>query len=251
MSEELAGRVAVISGSASGVGRATAELFVAEGATVIGIDIDQKRNEELEQQFPRQVICLTVDIGSPSQVATACLELQVAHPVVDILFNNAAGVQVGTWEQTTPQIWDRMVAVNLSGAFHLTQGVLGALKKSGKGSVIHHSSVDGVLGNPSIAAYSTAKAGLGPMTHLMAWEFAKYGIRVNSIVSGGLDTPMIALASAEILEKLKSATSLRRLGRAEEIAEVALFLASDRSSFVTGSAITAEGGRIGLTHGTY
>lgn len=250
MTRELHGRVAVITGSANGVGRAAVMRFLEAGATVVGVDVDEANNAGLASECHAvgDFRAFTADLAHRDQIADVCRKILSDHEHVAILFNNAGAPHFAGWEETDDALWDRMIAINLTAPFLFTRNLLPGLKKAREAAVVHHSSVDGLRGNPSLAAYSVAKGGLTPMTHLMAYEFAPYDIRVNSIISGGIATTMVP---ADRAGGVIGASALKRLGTPEEVAEVALFLASPRASFMTGSEVHVEGGRIGLTNGTY
>jgi NAD(P)-dependent dehydrogenase (short-subunit alcohol dehydrogenase family) len=173
------------------------------------------------------------------------------EPVVHVLVNNAGAIFPGLFADIDVDTWHRTIDVNLSSAFYCTRAFLPGLKAAGDGSIVHHASIDAVFGNPIIPAYSSAKGGLVPMTHVMAHEFAPFGIRTNCILTGGILTGLTGGLSAEYRDQLASKTPLRRMGTAHEVALAILFLASSESSYVNGAALTVDGGRTGLTPGTW
>ncbi len=180
----LENKVAVITGNPYGIGRVAAALFEQEGAKVITID-DSREGWDLEAQAtgtPRFI----ADVTDASAVAAVAAECAKAVERVDILFNVAGRAVKQTFEKTTPATWDEMIARNLSAAFICSQQFLPLLKNAPAGVIINHASIDGFLGNPSLAAYSAAKGGVIPLTHVMAHDLGKYGIRVNSISTGGI-----------------------------------------------------------------
>ncbi len=246
----LEGAVAVITGSASGIGRASARLFARHGATVVGIDRDGAGNDSLAAELRIKGLAIevhTADVADQVDVARAAEAIADRHERVDVLFNNAGAHVAATLQQTTAQLWQELLDVNLTSAFTCTAALLPCLERSAAASVIHHASLDALFGNPSIAAYSVAKGGLIPLTHVGAHEFGKLGIRVNCIASGGVATGMMIDAMRDHIAQV---TPLGRVGDPEEVARVALFLASADSSFVNGAVITVDGGRSGLTAGT-
>jgi NAD(P)-dependent dehydrogenase (short-subunit alcohol dehydrogenase family) len=245
-------RIAVITGSASGIGRATAELFASHGATVVAVDRDAAQNGELVNKLRSRgasAEALTVDLGDRTALLSAAGELRSRHPVIDVLFNNAGAYEQTSFQDAADEHWDRILAVNLAGAFVLTRELLPALRRSRAASVINNASVDGLHGHPAAPAYSVAKGGLLTMTRALAYDFGGEGIRINSIAPGGIATPMVDAIPPRIREEVARITPLRRLGTPAEVAQVALFLASDASSFITGEAIVVDGGRSSITAG--
>jgi NAD(P)-dependent dehydrogenase (short-subunit alcohol dehydrogenase family) len=169
---------------------------------------------------------------------------------VDILFNNAGRNIAQTFEYTTEETWEKMLGTNLTSVFLCSKYLLPLLKKSPAGSIINHASVDAILGNPRFAAYTAAKGGVVPLTHIMAHNLAKYGIRVNCICTGGIRTGMTG-AIQSIYHTRISVTPLQRMGEPEEVARAALFLASDESSYVNAANLVIDGGRTSITQGCF
>lgn len=247
----LKGKVAVIAGDAYGIGHAAAALFAREGAKVICVDDNRglekaRRIRVGKYQVPHYFADVT-DAKQVRRVARACAQ---AIGKLHILFNVAgSGVIKQSFENTTEQTWDAMLGRNLTSGFLCAKYFLPLLKKAGAGSIINHASIDGFLGNPSIAAYSAAKGGVIPLTHVMAHDLARYHIRVNCISTGGI-RPTAAPGSSRDEARI-AVTPLRRMGTAADVAKVALFLASEMSSYVDGANIVVDGGRTVTTHGCY
>ncbi|MBI4192645.1 MAG: SDR family oxidoreductase [Betaproteobacteria bacterium] len=247
----LKDKVAVITGAASGIGQATAILFAREGASVICIDDKPGRETvDLIRQEKLDASCYHADVANSEQVQAVARECEKAFGKVDILFNNAGRSLKQAFEATTEETWAEMLGINLTGAFLCSKYFLPLMKKAGTGSIINHASVDAFLGNPAIAAYAAAKGGLIPLTHVMAHDLGKYNIRVNCLSTGGIRSAMTAPLGAAYQSRI-SVTPLQRMGTPEEVAYVALFLASDWSSFVNGANLVVDGGRTTITQGTY
>lgn len=260
---KLKGKNAVITGAASGVGRATSLLFAREGAAVACVDIDRAMGEETVAMVRKEggdAVFIETDLADPAAIermAKSCMEWRAQ---IHVLFNNAAVAERGDFETVPLEQWNQQIAVNLTAPFLCSQRLAPALRAAGKASVIHHGSIDGAQGNPTLVAYSASKGGLLPLTHVMAHWLSPHGIRVNCINSGALrdSTQGIPVrlnkdnrAGAPMSEVQRRTTPLGRPGTVEEAAAVALFLASDDSAYVNGSVVTLDGGRTGLTPGTF
>jgi NAD(P)-dependent dehydrogenase (short-subunit alcohol dehydrogenase family) len=252
----LHGKVAVITGAASGIGRASALLFAREGATVICSDINDNAGEQTAAQIRAEnhhAAYHHLDVTDADNVRAVARACENTIGRVDILFNNAGMSVKQSFEATSEETWQQMLGVHLTGAYLCAKYFLPLMKKAGSGSIINHASVDAILGNPGIAAYSAAKGGLIPLTHVMAHDLGKYNIRVNCLSSGGISTARNARASGPGVAYVSrtAVTPLQRRGTPEEVAQAALFLASDRASFVNGANLVVDGGRTGITQGTY
>ena len=247
----LKGKIAVITGAGSGIGRAAAILFAREGAWVVCIDIDDKSAQDTRDMLETaDALAIGADVAARDEVMRMADICTQKLGRVDVLFNNAGESMHESFEATSETSWDKMLAVNLSSLFLCSKYVLPMMKKSNGASIINHASVDAMLGNAGIAAYSAAKGGILPLTHVMAHDLAKYNIRVNSICTGGILTGMTAKVKAVYHTRI-DVTPLGRMGKPEEVAYAALFLASDESSFVTGANLVVDGGRTCITQGTF
>jgi NAD(P)-dependent dehydrogenase (short-subunit alcohol dehydrogenase family) len=247
----LKGKIAVIAGDAWGLGHATALLFAREGAQVICIDdnADMASASALRiEEF--EVPHFHADVSDAAQVQAIASACEKTYAKVDILVNVAGRDPIRqSFEKTTHETWNTMISRNLSSAFVCSQAFLPLMKKAGSGSIINHGSIDGVLGNPSIAAYSAAKGGLLPLTHVMAHDLGKYNIRVNCISSSGPRKSAIAVSTVD--KARVAVTPSDRQGTPQDVAGVVLFLASDAAAYVNGSNIVVDGGRTATTHGCY
>ena len=247
------GKIAVIAGDAYGIGVATAALFAAEGAHVVLIDDKagmQRESARTVRAGEFDIAYHHADVTDAAQVQAVAKACEKSLARVDILFNIAGrGAIKQSFEHTTRETWDTMLKRNLTSAFLCAQAFLPLMKRAGAGAIINHASIDGFLGNPSIAAYSAAKGGVLPLTHVMAHDLAKYHIRVNSISTGGIRASTAATAT---IDKARVAvTPSGRMGMAQDVAPVALFLASDAAAYVNGANIVVDGGRSVTTHGCY
>lgn len=261
--KRLADKNAVVVGAGLGVGRAASLLFARECAAVACVDMDAEAAEEtaaLVRDEGGEAVAVACDLTDPAAIeamASACMAWREA---IHVLFNNTVLTAPAEFEDIALADWNRQIAVNLTAPFLCSQKLLPALKAAGGAAIVHHGSIDGVLGNPTLTAYSAAKGGIQPLTHVMGHWLARYGIRVNCINSGLLrgSREGIPLGTAPSLsrrpqdeEAKRRATPLGRPAYVEEAAEAALFLASDSASYVNGSVITLDGGRSVLTPGTF
>jgi NAD(P)-dependent dehydrogenase (short-subunit alcohol dehydrogenase family) len=236
----LSGKAAIVTGAASGIGRASAELYVAEGAHVLAVD---KPGANLEFEQP-DITPLEADIATdeaPARIVAAALE---AFGHLDILFNNAGiGASVLAHEMTD-EAWDRVQAVDLRAVFRLTREAIPHLIAAPAGRIISTASVMAEFTDYGLAAYCAAKAGVVGLTRTLALELGKHGVTANAILPGAIRTGMTQqnFADPRIAEIWAKKSVLRRLGEPIDVARLALFLASEDSGFVTGQAIAADGG---------
>lgn len=241
----------VIAGDAYGIGRATALLFMHEGAKVVLIDDLAGTPQVTSLRIGTQEITYVhADVTDSADVQRAVVACEKHFDQVHVLFNVAGRHPIRqSFENTTEASWAAMLDRNLNFVFLCAKYFLPLMKRAGEGAIINHASIDAILGNPGIAAYSAAKGGVLPLTHVMAHDLAKYQIRVNSIATGGIRNPGAAVSREE--QARMAVTPAARLGTAEDVAKVALFLASDLSSYVNGANIVVDGGRTATTHGCY
>lgn len=242
MASRLDGKVAIITGAGSGMGEATARLFHREGAQVVLADISGEQ-EKVAKELGTGAIAVHTDVSKPDDVVTMVETAVGTFGKLDILFNNAGidGLQSPTGEYPK-DAWDEVIGVNLNGPFLGMRYGIPAMIRNGGGSIISTASVAAKVAFANMPAYCAAKAGLVMLTKTAAVEYAKHGIRVNVILPGVIRTGMIPNIPVEVIKGMEEATPQNRIADASEIATVALFLASDDSSFITGENITVDGG---------
>ena len=235
---KLQGKVAVVTGGAKGLGGETAQLFAAQGAKVIAIDMMPLTYENENIEFYQLNITDSAKCKEFFDYAVG------KYGKIDILVNNAGITKDAMTRKMTDDMWNAVVAVNLTGVFNLTRFVGPQMEEIGGGSIINISSVVGLFGNIGQANYAATKAGVIGLTMTWAKEFARKGVpvRVNAIAPGYIMTDMMKTVPEELLAKFASQTMLGRLGQPVEIANAALFLASDEASYVTGQTISVNGG---------
>ncbi len=250
---KLDGKVALITGGNSGIGRATAALFAREGAAVVLTGRNQERGERVAQAINDaggEALFIRADVRVAEDCRRAVEQTLERFGRIDVLFNNAGVYYPKTVPECTEEEWDETIDSSLKGAFLMSKYALPSMIERGSGSIIHNSSGWGILGGDRAAAYCAAKGGLVVMAKAMAIDHGRDGIRVNCVCPGDTETPMLtddAEKRGMAWEDYVAAGSDRPLGRigtAEEIARAVLFLASDDSSFVTGEALVVDGGGI-------
>jgi NAD(P)-dependent dehydrogenase (short-subunit alcohol dehydrogenase family) len=250
---KLDGKVALITGGNSGIGRATAALLAKEGAAVVLTGRNQERGEEVARGIKEdggEALFIRSDVRLPEDCRQAVEQTLERFGRIDVLFNNAGVYYPRTTTECTEEEWDETIDSSLKGAFLMSKYALPSMIERGSGSIIHNSSGWGILGGAQAAAYCAAKGGLVVMAKAMAIDHGPHGIRVNCVCPGDTETPMLT-DDAEMrglswqdYEAGASDRPLGRIGTPEEIARAVLFLASDDSSFVTGEALVVDGGGV-------
>jgi NAD(P)-dependent dehydrogenase (short-subunit alcohol dehydrogenase family) len=248
---DLVGKRALITGGASGIGRATAVLFAHEGAAVSIVDLDEAGGQAVAQMIVNdggQAIFVRCDVSRAADCQRAVQQTVSELDGLDILFNNAGIIRRATVLETTEAEWDRMMAVNVKSIFLFSKYAIPVMDQAGGGVIINTASGWGLVGGRRAAAYCASKGAVVLLTKAMALDHGGQNIRVNCICPGDTDTPMLqdeAEQLGEPYERLLAEAAqrpLQRIGRPKEIAQAALYLASDASSFVTGIAMVVDGG---------
>jgi 2-hydroxycyclohexanecarboxyl-CoA dehydrogenase len=242
----LEGRVALVTGGASGIGAATCRRLAAEGARVAVTDLNLEPAREVAGEVDGEAFEL--DVRSEESIAAAVKGAREEIGPVDVLVNNAGYDEWGWFGQTDSELWDRVLAVNLRGVLAVTHAVLPGMQEGGRGRIVNVASEAGRAGSAGSAAYSAAKAGVIGFTKALAQESARYGITVNAIAPGPIETPLLMGAKEfgeigqRIIDGMVQKTVMRRLGKPDEVAAAIAFLASDDSSYVTGQSLGVSGG---------
>jgi 3-oxoacyl-[acyl-carrier protein] reductase len=228
---DLSGRVALVTGGSRGLGRADALTLASAGAEIVTLDIEPANTT------------ITCDVTDRAQVDEAVRRTVEEHGSVDILVNNAGTLDhLAQFGDQRPELWERDLRVNLTGAFNCAQAVWPHMRERGWGRIVNMASVAGTLGGFGQASYSTTKAGLLGLTRTLALEGARHGINCNAIVPGIIATEAFAFVDPEMKERMLKRTALRRLGEPQDVANAITFLCSDLASYITGVALNVSGG---------
>jgi meso-butanediol dehydrogenase/(S,S)-butanediol dehydrogenase/diacetyl reductase len=240
---DLDGRVAIITGAASGIGAATAHRFAAEGATVALVD----RNADAVVRVAADVDghAYVLDVRDGDEVTDVADRVAQSLGRIDVLVNNAGTGDLRPLHTVDDKLWHRLIDVNLTGTFNMTRAVIPYMLETGGGAIVNNASVSGLAPTRNEAAYSAAKAGVIALTKSAALEYGPT-VRVNGVAPGHVRTPMTAVWEQfpEAFGPIAQAIPLGRIGEANEIAEVILFLASERASYMTGQILVVDGGAI-------
>ena len=243
----LQGKVALISGAARGMGAVEARMLAAEGAAVVVADLLDEAGQAVAAEIAEsggQALYVHMDVTDEAAWQSAVEAATDRFGKLDVLVNNAGIVRTERVLETTERIWDEVMSVNAKGVFLGTKAAIPAMRVAGGGSIVNISSSAGLTGSTQNAAYHASKGAVRIFTKAAAIQYAQYNIRVNSVHPGMIDTDMLAASRVgDVLEQRLSVTPLARIGRPEEIAYGVLYLASDESSFVTGSELVIDGGR--------
>ena len=242
------GKIVLITGAAMGMGRTHSELLAAEGATVIVTDMNASEGQATVDSIISnggKAEFLPLNVTVKAEWNSVVEQVVAKHGQIDVLVNNAGILVLTSLEDTTEDQWDKTFDINIKGVFFGTQAVLPAMKKAGAGSIVNISSIYGLVGAPMSAAYQATKGAVRLFTKATAVEYAEHKIRVNSVHPGVIDTPMtkdLLHGDAETRQAILGTTILNRPAQPKEVSYAVLHLASDDSSFMTGSEMVVDGG---------
>jgi 3-oxoacyl-[acyl-carrier protein] reductase len=243
----LENKVAVITGGAQGIGKATAEKFASEGASVVVWDMNEEKGTNLAKALEKhsiQAAFESVNVAKMESVELATKKTIEQFGKIDILINNAGITKDASFLKMTPEQWQQVIDVNLTGVFNCTKAIAPSMVERRYGRIINASSVVGIYGNFGQTNYVATKAGVIGMTQVWARELGRKGITVNAVAPGFIATDMIRTIPEKILEAIKEKTPLQRFGTPEDVANVYCFLASDEAAFINGAVISVDGGYI-------
>jgi cyclopentanol dehydrogenase len=244
------GKVALVSGAASGMGAADVQLLADEGASVIAGDIDKKRLDAVVTALTDERLAVTaveLDVANPQDWESAVRTAEETYGPISILVNNAGVYLTPGVEQTDQLVWDRVIGVNQTGVFYGMRSVIPSIRRAGGGSIINIASIHGIVGTEVGTAYHASKGAVRSLTKQAACQYGPENIRVNSIDPGIIETAIVAdLRGQGDIDALAQFIPLKRFGAAHEVAKGVLFLASEDSSFITGADLVIDGGMIAI-----
>ena len=246
---KLKNKVVLITGSGSGIGRTSAILFANEGAKIVVNDVNEKSGNQTVHKIKENggaAMFIKADVSKSNECKRMLGQIMRKYSKIDVLFNNAGIAKGGSIDKLSKKDWDEMIGTNLTGIFLISKYVIPSMIKQRKGVIINMASISGLMGSMNLAGYCASKGGVVLLTKAMACDLGKYNIRVNCICPSHTMTPVIESEikrlPKETIDYVLKRCPLGRFGSPKDIAELALFLASDESSYITGSAIIIDGG---------
>lgn len=244
-------RIALITGGARGIGLACANALAADGMQIVLADLNEDDAKAAAKSIGPDALGVECDVAEPSHVSSMFEQIEKQMGVVSMLVNNAGISSPGDFLETSVEDFQRVIAVNLTGAFCVLQRAAKAMvKEKIKGGIVNMSSINAQVAIPTIPAYCSSKGGLMQLTKASSLALAPHGIRVNAVGPGSIDTDMLAAvnSSPEAMATVMARTPLQRLGEPKEIADVVAFLCSEKASYITGETIYVDGGRLGMNY---
>ncbi len=235
---DFTGEVAIVTGGASGIGRAIVEALANAGARVHALD------KHFESAVPGGVVCHTVDLRDPHAPAKLVMRVLSLDGRIDHLVNNAGIARDAVIWKLEDEAWDEVLDVNLGGAFRMLRAVVPPMRQRGKGRIVQIASINGMRAKFGQANYSAAKAGVIALTRTAARELGHFGITVNAVAPGLIETPMTAALPLEVRERAMAETASGRLGQSSDVATAVMFLLSEAAAHITGSVLPVDGGQL-------
>ena len=240
---QLKSKVALVTGGASGIGKAIVELFIREGAKVVIADLNEKVGHDMVNSLGDNAHFVNANAASSADNKNLVKEVIKTFGKLDIAVNNAGiGGESAPVGEYGIEAWHKVIDVNLNGVFYGMRYQIPAMLKNGSGSIINIASILGQVGFANSAAYTAAKHGVVGLTKSAAWEYGTKGIRINAVGPGFIETPLIGHMDESVKHFLETQHAMQRLGKAEEVAELVLWLATEKASFATGGYYPIEGG---------
>ncbi|MDN5821097.1 MAG: glucose 1-dehydrogenase [Brachybacterium sp.] len=243
--QDLTGRICLVTGAASGIGKGIATKLTAEGAVVVVADVDEEAARRVAAELGGHTLAVSVDIADRASVEAMTAQVVDHFGRIDVLVNNAGWDKVGPFLEQDPAIWDRIIGINLFGTLHCCQSVVRVMTEQGHGTVVNIASDAARVGSSGEAVYSACKGGIVAFTKTLARESARAGITANAVCPGPADTPLFDTISEEnpkLRTALERAIPLRRLAQPEDLAHAVAFLASPASHYITGQTLSVSGG---------
>jgi 3-oxoacyl-[acyl-carrier protein] reductase len=243
----LEGKTAVVTGAARGIGKCIAEALAKAGADLALCDLEEEwlaETSEAVGRLGRQAQCVAVDVGDADGVDSAVARILERFGRIDILVNNAGITRDGLLVRMSEKDWDAVLSVNLKGAFLFTKAVARPMMKQRGGAIVNIASIIGLIGNAGQCNYAASKAGLIALTKSAAKELASRNVRVNAVAPGFIQSKMTEVLAEDLRNKMLEAIPMKRLGTAEDVAGVVLFLAGEASGYMTGQVVTVSGGMV-------